>query len=61
MRSHSHDFIGFTLVQPTYTRESEPDTWVEMDMDDIPGLAEARTVEQMDEALFAYWGSTRSH
>lgn len=59
MRSISHDFMGFTLIDPTYTRESEPETYIEMDFDDVPGLMEARTVEQMDEALHAYWGHLR--
>lgn len=52
-----HDLIGFSIVEPTYTSESEPQLFEFMDFDLVPGIAEARTVEQMDEALFAYWDS----
>jgi hypothetical protein len=51
--------MGFTLIEPSHVRESEPETYIEMDMDSVPGLTEARTVEQMDEALYAYWGNVR--
>lgn len=57
MRLQSDDFMGFTIIEPTYTRESEPQIWSDSDLDLIPGIAEAQSVEQMDAALMAYWGN----
>lgn len=57
MRFHTEEFMGFTIIEPTYTHESEPQIWTDTDMDLIPGIAEAQTIEQMDAALMAYWGN----
>ncbi len=52
-----HDLIGFNIVEPTYTSESEPQNFEFLDFDLIPGVAEARTVEQMDEAIANYYAN----
>lgn len=54
-----HDLIGFAISDPTYTSESDPPMFEFLDFDLVPGIAEARTVEEMDEALFAYYQSMR--
>lgn len=61
MRPHSDDFVGFTIIEPNFTHESEPQVWAEQDIDLIPGIAEAQTIEQMDAALMAYWGNLVRH
>ena len=50
-----HDLIGFAITDPTYTSESDPPMFEFLDFDLVPGIAEARTVEEMDEALLAYY------
>lgn len=54
---HTSDFMGFTLIEPTYTLESEPGVYEIMDLTDIPGIAEARSVDEIDAVLMQVWAT----
>lgn len=54
---HTSDFMGFTIVEPTYTQESEPGVYEIMDLTDIPGIAEAQSVDEIDALLMQYWAT----
>lgn len=54
---HTSDFMGFTIVEPTYTHESDPGVYEIMDLTDIPGIAEAQSVDEIDALLMQYWAT----
>ena len=51
--------MGFTIIEPTYTQESEPGVYEIMDLTDIPGVAEASSIDEVDAALSDYFARTR--
>ena len=56
---HASDLMGFTIIEPTYTQESEPGVYEIMDLTDIPGVAEASSIDEVDAALADYFARTR--
>ena len=48
---HTSDLMGFAILEPTYTRESEPELFDFMDLTDIPGIAEAVSVDEIKVVL----------
>ena len=54
---HTSDLMGFAIVEPTYTLESEPEMFDTMDLTDIPGIAEAVSVDEIDALLLDFWAT----
>ena len=54
---HASDLMGFAIVEPTYTLESEPEMFEVMDLTDIPGIAEAVSVDEIDALLLEFWAT----
>lgn len=54
---HTSDLMGFAIVEPTYTLESEPEMFEVMDLTDIPGIAEAVSVDEIDALLLDFWAT----
>ena len=54
---HTSDLMGFAILEPTYTRESEPEVFDFIDLTDIPGIAEAVSVDEIDSLLMQYWAT----
>lgn len=54
---HTSDLMGFAIVEPTYTLESEPEMFEVMDLTDIPGIAEAVSVDEIDALLLEFWAT----
>jgi hypothetical protein len=46
------DLMGFVIVDPTYTCA---DAVQEFTLDDIPGFIEARTMDEIDASIHAYY------
>lgn len=49
---YNSDLIGFAIVDPTYTHADEVQ---EFTLDDIPGFMEARTMDEIDASIHAYY------
>jgi hypothetical protein len=53
MRTPSNsDLVGLAIIEPTYTCA---DDIQEFTLDDIPGFVEARTMDEIDASIHAYY------
>lgn len=49
---YNPDLMGLAIVEPTYTRSDDVQ---EFTLDDIPGFIEARTMDEIDASIHAYY------
>jgi len=49
---YNSDLVGLVIIEPTYTCADDVQ---EFTLDDIPGFVEARTMDEIDASIHAYY------